>query len=134
VVSFLVSSKYYLIKIYEIMKKLLIIGSALVAFSAVNLMANNSDGYSKTSDVAVTDTVPKKDSTKKKDSSYALAQLNDNNAFVASLDTVPKKDSTKKDSIAFAKLDNNVSFVASLDTVPKKDTTTKRDSLFLAMR
>jgi len=114
------------------MKKLLIIGSALVAFSAVNLFASNSNAYTKTADVAVTDTVPKKDSTRK-DSSFTLPQLNDNNA-VASLDTVPKKDSTRKDSIAFAKLNSNSHFVASLDTVPKKDTTTKRDSLFLAMR
>jgi len=80
------------------MKKLIIISSALIAFSAVNLLANNSNVYT-SSDVAVTDTVPKKDTTKK-DSS--LVQLTENTAYLASLDTVPKKDTTKKDSIFIA--------------------------------
>ncbi len=81
------------------MKKLIIISSALIAFSAVNLFANNSNAYTNSPDVAVTDTVPKKDTTKK---DSGLVQLTENTAYVASLDTVPKKDTTKKDSIAYA--------------------------------
>ena len=84
------------------MKKLIIIGSTLIAFSAVNLLANNSNAYTNSaSDVAVTDTVPKKDTTKKKDTTFALAQLSENTAYVASLDTVPKKDTTKKKDSLF---------------------------------
>ncbi|MEO6316166.1 MAG: hypothetical protein ABIU63_09470 [Chitinophagaceae bacterium] len=81
------------------MKKLFIIGSALIAFSAVNLFANNTDAYAISSTNNTTDTVPKKDSTKK---DSALAQLSENTAFLASMDTVPKKDTAKKDSLFLA--------------------------------
>ena len=82
------------------MKKLLIIGSAIVAFSAVNLLASNNSNAHTLSSYTVSDTVPKKDTTKKRDTTFA--QLNENNAYVASIDTVPKKDTTKKDSAFFA--------------------------------
>jgi hypothetical protein len=82
------------------MKKLLIIGSTLIAFSAVNLLANSNSNAHTLSSYNVSDTVPKKDTTKKKDSTFA--QLNENNAYVASLDTVPKKDTTKKDTTFLA--------------------------------
>lgn len=56
------------------MKKLLIISSALIAFSAVNLFANDSaignNGKVQAisgANTAVMDTVPKKDTVKKKD-------------------------------------------------------------------
>ena len=85
---------------YEIMKKLFIIGSALIAFTAVNYIASNNTGVYANS-VASTDTVPKKDTAKKKDS--IAFQSNENTAFLASMDTVPKKDtSKKKDSLFLA--------------------------------
>jgi hypothetical protein len=56
------------------MKKLLIIGSTLFAFSAVSLFANNTNAvYNGNGQATITDTVPKKDSTKKKDT--VLIQL-----------------------------------------------------------
>lgn len=60
------------------MKKLLIVSSALIAFSAVNLFAN--------------------DSSNSNGQAQAISGINQ-----ASLDTVPKKDTTKKktDSITF---------------------------------
>ncbi|HTE12416.1 MAG TPA: hypothetical protein VK645_15635 [Chitinophagaceae bacterium] len=81
------------------MKKLLIIGSTIVAFSAVNLFANSNSNAHTLSSYNVSDTVPKKDTTKK---DTTFAQLNENNAYVASLDTVPKKDTTKKDTTFLA--------------------------------
>ena len=80
------------------MKKLLIIGSTLVAFSAVNLFANNNSNAHTLSSYNVSDTVPKKDTTKKD----SLFQLDQSAAFVASLDTVPKKDTSKKDTTFLA--------------------------------
>jgi hypothetical protein len=56
------------------MKKLLIIGSTLFAFSAVSLFANNTNAvYNGNGQATIMDTVPKKDSTKKKDT--VLIQL-----------------------------------------------------------
>ena len=50
------------------MKKLLIIGSTLFAFSAVNLFANDSNAvYNGNGQATISDTVPKKDTAKKKD-------------------------------------------------------------------
>lgn len=51
------------------MKKLLITGSVLFAFSAASLLANNIQPVHNVNGQAImTDTVPKKDTTKKKDS------------------------------------------------------------------
>jgi uncharacterized protein YneR len=64
------------------MKKLLIISSALIAFSAVNLFANdnsNSNGQAQAIsgyNQATSDTVPKKDTTKKKTDSLTF-QVNE---------------------------------------------------------
>jgi hypothetical protein len=64
------------------MKKLLIISSALIAFSAVNLFANdnsNSNGQAQAIfgyNQASLDTVPKKDTTKKKTDSITF-QINE---------------------------------------------------------
>lgn len=56
------------------MKKLLIIGSTLFAFSAVSLFANDSRAvYNGNGQATISDTVPKKDTTKKKDT--AVLQL-----------------------------------------------------------
>jgi hypothetical protein len=56
------------------MKKLFVISSVLIAFSAVNLFANDSNAVNNgklqaitTYKTAIADTVPKKDTTKKKD-------------------------------------------------------------------
>ena len=81
------------------MKKLLIIGSTLIAFSAVNLLVNNNSNAHALLSSNVSDTVPKKDTTKK---DSAFAQLTENNVYTASIDTVPKKDTTKKDSTFLA--------------------------------
>lgn len=50
------------------MKKLLIIGSVLLAFSAVSLYANDTATvYNVNEQATIADTVPKKDTTTKKD-------------------------------------------------------------------
>ncbi|MFT3934640.1 MAG: hypothetical protein QM726_13535 [Chitinophagaceae bacterium] len=63
------------------MKKLIVISSALIAFSAVNLFANdNNVNNGKAQAISASqyslDTVPKKDTTKKKDSiAYQIVEL-----------------------------------------------------------
>jgi hypothetical protein len=121
------------------MKKLIITGSVLVAIMAANLLTNGSFTNAKAhvlsaSNSINTDTVPKKDTMKKKKDTMSFA-LN-----TSAADTTPKK---KKDTALFAYN------TANIDTTPKKkkdttllaytvannDTTPKKkDSLFLAMR
>ncbi len=58
------------------MKKLLIIGSTLFAFSAVSLFANDTKlVHNVNGQATITDTVPKKDSTKKKDTAVLILHV-----------------------------------------------------------
>ena len=53
------------------MKKLLIIGSVLFAFSAVSLFANDTKAvHNVNGQATIADTVPKKDTTRKKDTVF----------------------------------------------------------------
>jgi hypothetical protein len=109
------------------MKKLIIIGSALVAISAVNLFANEppvNNGKVQSLSALNTinsDTTPKKKDTaypKKKDTTH-FAYNTYNTYKTMSADTTPKKKDTAY--LAYNK--------AAIDTTPKK-----KDSSFFAMK